>query len=819
MRADAASRECSISAAAAATSTLSFTRQGAVSPTAAAPPPVGEAVTHGEISFMVTAGVPAAAPPTAEQQQALLPPPPPPAPAAPPAVPPAAAAGAGPRCAIPAAAGVPAKRYSEDSSVGHQGSVEHSTAFLGAQMSLDGSLVYSILGAALDARSLSSSLPGPLGSMTQPAAAAEGAAQAAAPEARVAAAACAGWLPLQMPAAATGGELARISLGPPSDTLARVSLVGGIAHTPASSGSGSGSRLVSSAFVSPAGAAAAAAAAAAELDGGSSTIARGSSPTAVAAAAAASRHDAALVGSPADGPFGTVRHDKAARPAAAAAATAALSSPSVRAAATAAAARAEEEGIGLPNGLWLQKSQSIKSSTVASVLQLLSPTKSPSTDAAAVAVSEDGADVGAAGVGSAGGSIELAAGESRSLSGSLLPALEQIGPGAADTGAAAAGFLVGDAITAAAGTEAGAGAAAAQGAVGHAATECGAAGEAAGAAGQDRGLSPSVHTRHISMMSWLQQEEGAGQATPPQPAAANAVVAGGSPVTAADAAAGEVRGSGGSTAARAISPAKDIIAAAGAHSSMAAAAERPSDASALAVTGSQSSRAVSVPGSAAAGARSRGSHPTQLWLSPGRGGRHRSSGRDGAAAPLAAPEGPGAVAAASTAAAVAVAAGGGGTMERSLSAADSSVEFYVGSFWSPVGLAARADARAHQLAGASGGQRGLQQQLARSTSSMGRLDSLQDGSLICGSLSTAAELDFAAATGSSLPGQDSLTSPGDAETQPTDRCRRCCSSGGGGGGGGGGGAECCSSGGAVGQRDRVSKDEGEGLLEGCLPAD
>jgi hypothetical protein len=84
-------------------------------------------------------------------------------------------------------------------------------------------------------------------------------------------------------------------------------------------------------------------------------------------------------------------------------------------------------------------------------------------------------------------------------------------------------------------------------------------------------------------------------------------------------------------------------------------------------------------------------------------------------------------------------------LERLPSAADSSVEFYVGSFWSPVGLANRADARQQQLAEAAAGHTGPRH-LARSTSSMGRLDSLQDN-LPGGSLSTAAELDFAGALG------------------------------------------------------------------------
>lgn len=86
-------------------------------------------------------------------------------------------------------------------------------------------------------------------------------------------------------------------------------------------------------------------------------------------------------------------------PAAAAAPTASrhvrsvLNSPSLRAAATAAAARAEEEGLGLPNGLWLQQSQSLDSSMALSsalipALSASSALPSPPVDAGSLTTVE-----------------------------------------------------------------------------------------------------------------------------------------------------------------------------------------------------------------------------------------------------------------------------------------------------------------------------------------------------------------------------------------------------------------------------------------------
>lgn len=602
-------------------------------------------------------------------------------------------------------------------------------------MSLDSSLAYSIWGAPLElARSVSSSLPGPLGLTLTPAAEVAGAGQA------------------------------------PFST-----------HIPVNSGVGS--RVAPSAFVSAAGAAAAAAAAAAEPTGGLITPVAHGSLTAAGAAATARR--GVHVANPADGLLGTARLGPVRS--AAAAANAGLASPGVRAAATAAAARAEEEGIGLPNGLWLQQSQSIKNSTLAGILQLLSPTKRSSTDygaaAAAAAQSEEE-------LGSAGGCAQLAAAESRSLSGSVQPALGPSGSGSANiTGVA--DLLAGDAATGAGSAAIAAAAAAAEG--GLVMSPRGSSDEAAGSTATDRESSPGGHIRHISMISWL---EDSSSPAAPQPAASGAE---GPVVTAAGAAPDEVWGSAGDIALP-VSPAKDI-ATAGVHSG-AAAAVRQVAASLSAVAGSQSSRAVSMPRSVAAAARSRGSHAGHPWLTPVHG-RHRSCGRDSTPAE-------GAVAAAAAASGAAGGAGGSTALERLPSAADSSVEFYVGSFWSPVGLANRADARQQQLAGAAAGHTGPRH-LARSTSSMGRWDSLQD-SLPGGSLSTAAELDFAGAL-ALQPEHEGMLSPKGNE-QPVRLGRNRCSSG------GVGGAVFGSGGGAVlKQRDRVSMDGAEGLLEGCLPAD
>lgn len=600
-------------------------------------------------------------------------------------------------------------RFSEEGSLDMQG------AFLGGQMSLDSSMAHSFLAATLDARSPTSSLP--RRSSLSPAAPAAAAARASRqPE----------WLPLRVPPGATAAELAELSVGTQKlgarDDTARVS-----------AGSVSSSSARPSAFASTGGAAAAAAVLS------DHRTSKGSPETAAAAPVRNRGNDS--------GPFG-----------------AGMQSPTVRAAATAAAARAEEEGIGLPNGLWLQQSMSVKSTTVTNILQLLSPTKGSQAAAEAAA----GAD--AQQIGSAGGSLELeTAGSSRTLSGGLNPlSPDEAGPlrssssttaGARSSSETEADAGLADTAQTAAGTAAG---------DGSAGTEA------------DRRLSPSspvVHTRDISIIGWL-----------PEVHAAEADTAAAAAATAA-----QVLVSDGSSSVQlAVSAAGDLTA---------AASSNPSTAAAAAKQAGSHSRAVSVPRSVAA-AGSRRSRPMQLWLSPGQPGlhRHRHSSSDGGVLPQTGGMGPARMGSSG------VGDVGDSILERASSAAASSAdqEFYVGSFWSPTGLAGQPGSRRQQQQ-----QRGV---LARSTSSMGRLDSLQD-SLAGDSATVAAELDFGAAGVLSPPEADALML--EASTAADASVSRTCSSV-----PGHRNSVGVSGGGYRGyQRNRVSVDGAQGMLEGCSPAD
>ena len=239
------------------------------------------------------------------------------------------------------------------------------------------------------------------------------------------------------------------------------------------------------------------------------------------------------------------------------------------------------------------------------------------------------------------------------------------------------------------------------------------------------------------------------------------------------------------------------------------------------------SRAVRVPHGALA-ARSHRSRPPQPWLlssgqvldGAGGGGnssRRRQSSTDGGVVPQdISTQGPAAAADSAAVTAAGIGALGiadgtavGGLLEHAPSAAASSVdqEFYVGSFWSPKGLAVQAGPLRQQqqqqmVRGLHGGG-----QLARSTSSfLGRLDSLPDSSsLVLATSCNTVELDDASSA---------LQSPN--QGGPTPR-----------GSGGGAGRRPWSSsagGGAMEGVYRASTQgscgaDGEGLLEGCLPAD
>jgi hypothetical protein len=173
-------------------------------------------------------------------------------------------------------------------------------------------------------------------------------------------------------------------------------------------------------------------------------------------------------------------------------------------------------------------------------------------------------------------------------------------------------------------------------------------------------------------------------------------------------------------------------------------------------------------------------------------------------------------------------AGGNSVLLHAPSGAGSSVdqEFYVGSFWSPSGLSgggAHAACRQQQLGSVGGRARGY---LAHSTSSLGRLDSLQD----------------------SLQGQDSLNAatpglPLDLEdvssalllSPQAAAAAEVTSDGGDGGAEGGDGDGDYVSTGSQSRRSSISTgvaagagghgggrgslDGGEGMLEGCLPGD
>jgi hypothetical protein len=143
-------------------------------------------------------------------------------------------------------------------------------------------------------------------------------------------------------------------------------------------------------------------------------------------------------------------------------------------------------------------------------------------------------------------------------------------------------------------------------------------------------------------------------------------------------------------------------------------------------------------------------------------------------------------------------------IERASSVANSAgeAELYVGSFWSPAGLA-----------GATSSRRQLRGQLGRSGSSLGRLDSLPD-SLPGASLSTAAEVAFEGTGLMPPPEAKTVMLDGDDVGAGVGRVRSSSAAGGRESiemiGGGYTGCQC----------NCVSADGGEvGLMEGCLPAD
>lgn len=436
---------------------------------------------------------------------------------------------------------------------------------------------------------------------------------------------------------------------------------------------------------------------------------------------------------------------------------------SVRAAATAAAARAEEEGINLPNGLWLQQSQSLKGGTVAAALQLLGQ-----------GLAAAGAD-NAVGLEEAGSGGLLPAGSSRTLSGPLSPALTQ-----SDSLAAAGQVLLSSPAAAGAATATDSSICIGAGHV--ADVEALGPGNGAVEAAENDVYSMThpvlqpTHARNVSMMSWLPGAEALAAGAPAADAISSSTLGQSTLVPQQQMLLTSARPGAGDGEARLVP---------GAIQSTAAGA----------------SRAVTVPLGAAAG-HSQRSRPSQPWLSPARHGsssitarKQKHTGSGGAVLQLAAFHGP------SGAAPAAAASGGGGVsaLEHAPSAAASSVEqeFYVGSFWSPGGLAAQAGVRRQQLQL----QRGASGQLARSTSSLGRLDSLQDSGLLVGAASTALELDDATSA---------LQQPGGSSTHTPVRA------GAGPAAGQVGGSSGTRSGYGTRGEYRVST---EGLLEGCLPAD
>jgi len=441
-----------------------------------------------------------------------------------------------------------------------------------------------------------------------------------------------------------------------------------------------------------------------------------------------------------------------------------MHSSSVRAAATAAAARAEEEGINLPNGLWLQQSQSLKGGAVTAALQLLG-------QGVTAAGAED-----AVGLEGAGSGRLLPAGSSRTLSGPLSPALTQ------SASLAAAGQVL-LSSPAAAGAAAATDSSVCIGAGYGADMQVLGPGDGAGeAAGNDTysithpTLCPT-HARNVSMMSWLPGAE-----------ALAAGAAAGAP--AADDAARSTLGQS------MLEPQQQTsLTSSGSGASDGKAQQVPG---ALQAAAAGTSRAVTVPFGAVAG-RSQRKIPSQPWLSPARYGsssstvsKQKRTSSDGAVLQLAAVHGP-----SGTAAAAASGDGGASALEHAPSAAASSVEqeFYVGSFWSPGGLAAQAGVRRQQL------QHGASGHLARSTSSLGHLDSLQDSGLLVGATSTALELDDATSA-LQPPGGSSTHTPAHAGAGPAA--------------GQMGSSSGTRSGFGTRGEYRVST---EGLMEGCLPAD